>query len=308
MRACCRAWSVHDETHFGMNASPSTWISRQCPAKINLSLRILGKRPDGFHDLETRMVKVALSDELKLRCLGQGSGQVQCCCSDASLPVDAGNLAVRALLLMNQELGQALDWELELHKRIPHGAGLGGGSSNAAAALRAGNEVLGQPLRRQRLMELAAQLGSDVPFFVLDENAAEARGRGEILTPISFPWSLPLLLIKPPFGVSTPWAYQHWAQSLPWPQHPRAAEPQAWGSAVNDLENPVFAKHRLLPALKAMLLDRPEVATAMMSGSGSTMIAVLREGLGEALSLRAAVQEFCGPQTQVELCGSLQER
>jgi 4-diphosphocytidyl-2-C-methyl-D-erythritol kinase len=288
-----------------MSPSPHLKIQRQCPAKINLSLHIKGRRADGFHELETTMVKVALFDELELQWLGEGSSKILCHCSDATLPVDEGNLAVRALLLLNRELGAGHDWSLSLTKRIPHGAGLGGGSSNAGAALVAGNQALGNPLPEGRLLQLAAELGSDVPFFVLPQTAAQARGRGEVLQPVPFPWRLELLLIKPPFGVPTPWAYQHWAQAPQWPQHPRAAEPQAWGAAVNDLENPVFAKHRLLPALKSLLLDRPEVATAMMSGSGSTIVAVLREGLAPAEALQQSLRAFCGEQSLVVSCQTL---
>jgi 4-diphosphocytidyl-2-C-methyl-D-erythritol kinase len=174
-----------------------------------------------------------------------------------------------------------------LEKRIPHGAGLGGGSSDAAATLLA---LDGLFETRAPLAELAAQLGSDVPFFI-QTSAALVSGRGEIVTPRAFPHALPLLLIKPPFGVPTPWAYRQWRDSLEIPGVRYAAQEFAWGALVNDLERPVFEKHLWLAHLKMWLLAQPEVAGALMSGSGATIFAVLREPAdGEALGGRVRAE------------------
>lgn len=243
------------------------------PAKINLSLRILGKRPDGFHALETRLVRLAFGDTVEIDYLGDGTS-VAFTCSDATVPADESNLALKALRAFESRTGKISSWRIHLEKRIPHGAGLGGGSSNAAIILRAANELTGSPLSLPELLEIAAQIGSDVPCFLLDSPAADATGRGEIVQPAEFPHQLHILLIKPPFPIQTPWAYQKWAGSTEIPGVLYAPQLCPWGAMVNDLERPVFQKFLLLPALKNWLLTHGEVLAALMSGSGSTMFAV----------------------------------
>ena len=171
------------------------------------------------------------------------------------------------------------------------GAGLGGGSSDAAATLLALDRIFLTNAPRTALQALAADIGSDVPFF-LDRSAARVRGRGESVAPIAFPHTIPLLLIKPPFGVPTPWAYRQWRDSIEIPGVRYDAQEFPWGPLVNDLERPVFAKYILLADIKTWLLAQPEVAGALMSGSGATVFAVLREQSGlEALRAKV-VAEF----------------
>jgi 4-diphosphocytidyl-2-C-methyl-D-erythritol kinase len=176
---------------------------------------------------------------------------------------------------------------IELRKRIPHGAGLGGGSSDAATVLLALNRLFGAGLPNDKLAALAAQIGSDVPFFIY-ESAAFCRGRGEIVSATPMPKRIALLLLKPAFGVPTPWAYSRWRDSkeLPGVQY----TPQIFREIefVNDLERPVFEKYVFLARLKMWLLAQPEVGAALLSGSGSTVLAALRDsGAAEALAARA---------------------
>lgn len=247
-------------------------MSIDAPAKVNLVLRVLGKREDGFHAIETLMAPVSLADVLEIELGGDG---LEFSCSDKTLPLDGSNLVCRAVEVFRKRTGFDGGVRVHLEKRIPHGAGLGGGSSDAAAVLRGVNGLVGAGLEVSDLEELAAGLGSDVPFFVRGV-PAWCRGRGEIVEPIGD--ELPgaeLLLVKPPFPVPTAWAYAAWA---------RGGFPATSGGrlgsigVMNDLEGPVFSKYLVLPVLKEWLGGHEGVAAAMMSGSGSTMIAFLNDG------------------------------
>jgi len=259
------------------------------PAKINLSLEVRGKRGDGFHEIESLMVPVSLADTLDIESGGEG---IEFTCSDASLPLDGTNLVVRAAKLFFERQKIPASVRIHLEKMIPHGAGLGGGSSDAATTLIAHDRIFKTKLDTAVLSEMAAELGSDVPFFVY-QSAAVCRGRGEIVTPVEFPHRLPLLLIKPSFGVPTPWAYKRWGESRELPGVSYAVQDFSWGRLVNDLERPVFEKYIFLAVLKRWLLAQPEVAGALMSGSGSTTLAVLRDGM-EAGDLTRRVQAQFG--------------
>jgi 4-diphosphocytidyl-2-C-methyl-D-erythritol kinase len=272
-------------------------------AKVNLWLRVLGKRPDGFHEVDTRMCPIALADEVSVE--DAASGETRLTCSDPTIPTDESNLALKALRGFEKASGLSLAWHIHLEKRIPHGAGLGGGSSDAATVLQAVNRLSGSPLSPAQLHEIAASLGSDVPFF-LHGRACDASGRGEVLAPVrNFPWELPLVLIKPPFGISTPWAYQRWAGSVELKAVNYGAQNCPWGPMVNDLERPVFQKWLMLPALKSWLLEQPETLAALMSGSGSTMFAVCHSG-DSAGALAVKAREYCGETTQVIVTRSVQ--
>lgn len=261
-------------------------MKRSAPAKINLSLRVLGKRADGFHELETLMAPLTLADELTFL----PRRAFQFACSDPSLPTDESNLAVRAARLFQQRTGRAVEVRIELEKRVPHGAGLGGGSSDATAVLLGLNELYDQRLGRAELASMAAELGSDIPFFVY-ESPAWCRGRGEIVEPTTLPAPVPLLLLKPPFPVPTPDAYRHWSASRELPGIDYAPQALPWGLLVNDLERPVFEKYVQLATMKMWLRAQPEVAAALMSGSGSTMFAVLHSAAAApALAQRARAE------------------
>jgi 4-diphosphocytidyl-2-C-methyl-D-erythritol kinase len=258
------------------------------PAKINLSLRVLGKRADGFHEIETLMAPLTLADGLTLEKTGAG---IELTCSDTTLPAGDDNLVVRAARAFLGTTQRRDGMRIHLEKNIPHGAGLGGGSSDAASTLLALDELFETKLGTQRLAEIAATIGSDVPFFI-HRSAALCRGRGEIVEPRALPQRLPLLLVKPPFGVPTPWAYGKWAGSLELDDISYTAQSFGGVEFVNDLERPVFEKFIFLALLKRWLLAQPETGAALMSGSGSTMFAVLREESAcEALRSRV-VAEF----------------
>ncbi|MFK7850314.1 MAG: 4-(cytidine 5'-diphospho)-2-C-methyl-D-erythritol kinase [Akkermansiaceae bacterium] len=244
----------------------------QSPAKLNLSLKIVGKRDDGFHDIDTLMVKLAgLSDEITIT----HADEFSFTCSDPSLPTDAKNLVVKAVEALSQASGEKLPFHVNLEKHIPVGAGLGGGSSNAATTLIALNNQLESPLPQEKLHQLAVSLGSDVPFF-LYAGAARCTGRGEKIEAAPTPPPLPVVLFKPAFSVATETAYKNCMDAKP--LKGIRYTPQNYGDLVleNDLEKSVFAKHRYLAELKTWLLERRDTKTVLMSGSGSTVFAILR--------------------------------
>ncbi len=250
-------------------------ISLMAPAKINLSLRILEKRPDGFHELETLMVPINLADMVELS-HGAGHG-ITLTCNDPELPRGAENLCVKAAEAFRVATGLDHGIAITLLKRIPHGAGLGGGSSDAAAVLKGLNELFDHPLVEEELHQIAATLGSDIPFF-LASGSAWCRGRGEILEVAPALPKRRLLLIKPPFPVPTAWAYKKFAELKESGKLPAEPEQQYLSDLeiVNDLEAPVFHKYLLLPVMKTWLRTQPSVENAFMTGSGSTMVAVIK--------------------------------
>ncbi len=268
------------------------WLA---PAKINLSLRVLGRREDGFHDIETLMVPLDLADEIELKDTDSvGADGIELVCSDPTIPNGSGNLAYRAAELFRARLGRDLPpVRIVLTKHVPHGAGLGGGSSDAATVLLALNERTRAALSTAELAAMAAELGSDVPFFVYRQ-AAVCRGRGERIEPTEFRHALPIMLFKPDFPVPTPWAYQRWRDSRELDGVSYGPQSFAWGELVNDLERPVFEKYLVLADLKTWLLRQPEVAGALLSGSGSTMLALLRDAPSNAEALVTRARESFG--------------
>lgn len=251
-------------------------ITLAAPAKINISLCLCGKRSDGYHEIETLMVPITLADEVTItHAPGIVPGCLTFTCDDPSLPSGAENICVKAFHAFQEATGIQESMAISLLKKIPHGAGLGGGSSDAAAVLSGLNGLFKEPLTRKKLHKLAASLGSDVPFF-LQKQPAWCCGRGEQVfkaTPLPS-WNI--LLIKPPFSIESRWAYQQW-DSKTWLQE----RPINIGKITifNHLEPPVFEKYLLLPVLKEWLQQRPEISTAWMSGSGSTMIALVHQEL-----------------------------
>lgn len=274
-------------------------LKSTAPAKINLSLRVLRRREDGFHEISTRIGALELGDTLTVESVA-GQQKFQFTCSEATVPGDETNLVVKAVRLLERDHGRFPGLKIHLEKRIPHGAGLGGGSSDAALTLRMLNELLQLNLSDDVLMVRAAALGSDVPFF-LKEGLCDCTGRGEILSPVGnvkLDW--PILLVKLPFGVPTPWAYGEWAESeeIPdidyGPQHVDGIE------LVNDLERPVFQKHFILAHLKQWLRDQSGVRGALMSGSGSVVFAILDEG-ADVAQLKDRIQSVVGTEVWMEL-------
>ena len=259
------------------------------PAKINLSLKILSRREDGFHEIETLIAPVSLHDEIKIDKIDVGKG-IEFRCDDSSVSSGEDNLVVRAAKSFFAATKLTPAVSIGLKKKIPHGAGLGGGSSDAAAILLALNRLFETKLSREELAKLGSEIGSDVPFFIF-ESAATCRGRGELVTPAQLPGQLSILLLKPDFVVATAWAYSRWHDSREIPGVTYAAQEFAGQTFVNDLERPVFEKFVFLAQLKMWLLKQPEVGATLMSGSGSTIFAVLREGQDtESIAERARDQ------------------
>jgi len=254
-------------------------------AKVNVFLRVLRRREDGFHEIETLMVPIALHDFIEI----EPANSFQFHCDKRELAGD-DNLVVRAARLFFFETKREPKVRLTLEKRIPHGAGLGGGSSDAAATLRVLNRFFETALPNEKLQELAAQLGSDVPFF-LNIGTAICSGRGEIVTPITLPTPLDLLLLKPDFGIASSWAYSRWQANRE--STDATYQSQKFGELtfVNDLERAVFEKFIFLAHLKAWLREQAEVGAALMSGSGSTILAVMRTGTDAELVAKRAQSE-----------------
>ncbi len=243
----------------------------KAPAKVNLSLRVLGKREDGFHDVDILMARLDLEDELGF----YNSRTTTLLCETPGVPTDESNLVVKAIREFEKAYGRKAKQRITLTKRIPHGAGLGGGSADAAVTLLAVNELLGTQYDGGELADMAAALGSDVAFF-LNPVVSRCTGRGEIVTPVPelATWSRPIVLLKPQFGVSTPSAYKALHDSHRLRGIPYGMQKLDGIRFVNDLEKPVFAKFPVLGIMKAWMLRQPGVRVAMMSGSGSSLFAL----------------------------------
>jgi 4-diphosphocytidyl-2-C-methyl-D-erythritol kinase len=261
-------------------------LEKKSPCKVNLLLNILGKRPDGFHELETVMHPVNLFDEIHFE---RGESAIQFTCDEPALPVDSKNLVYRAAADFISAAKISDGVKIHLEKKIPLAAGLGGGSGNAATTLLALNELFDQPLSGAKLHELAAALGSDIPFF-LQNQPALATGRGEKIQPLeSFPalQDNAFLLIHPGFGISTPWAYQNLARfpaalnGTPGRARKLISKLQTgdWPAAragfCNSLEVPALDKFPVLALYQEFLRENGALA-ALMSGSGSTTFAIVK--------------------------------
>src|SRR5215469_17992368 len=204
------------------------------PAKINLSLRVLNRRSDGFHEIETFIAPISLCDEIKIEQRSR-KHKIAFRCDDVSVPTGEDNIVVRAANVFFEETKIPTGVSIELKKTIPHGAGLGGGSSDAASTLLALNEVFETNLPREALAKMAEMIGSDVPFFIF-QSAAVCTGRGELVSPTRLREQLSLLLLKPEFGVPTQWAYSRWRDSLEISGVPYVAQQFAGQTFANDLE------------------------------------------------------------------------
>jgi len=245
-------------------------------AKINLGLRILRKRPDGFHDLESAFLPVGLTDMLEIVPAPDKSNRLTL----TGIPLEAtdDNLCIRALRLLKEKHGIP-DVNMHLHKRIPTGAGLGGGSSDAAFTLRALNEMFGLGLDVPVLMEYASKIGSDCPFFIINQPSL-ATGRGEQLEPLPLDLSgYTIILVQPGITINTSLAYQMITpgdKNQPVKEVLRLA-PKEWnGRLVNHFEVPVFEKYPEIGSLKQALYKAGAVY-ASMTGSGSAVFGFFRE-------------------------------
>ncbi len=255
-------------------------LERLAPCKINLGLHVLRRREDGYHDLETVFLRLPWSDHLTAR----PAARITLTCSDPLLPTDEGNLCVRAARRLAGAYGVASGAALHLEKRVPYGSGLGGGSSDAAATLRLLSALWGLEPDEKALHEIAAGLGSDVPFF-LGPPAACAAGRGERLTPLldaagKSPYTFPyeLVVAAPEVRVSTAEAYRRVrpnAENRPDLCALVASNSLArWrAELVNDFEASVFEAYPAVQSVRDALLDAG-AAYAALSGSGSAVFGV----------------------------------
>jgi len=274
------------------------------PAKVNLILHVVGRRADGYHLLETLMVPVSLCDELEIRAVGAGRSKVTCQVSGpAKVPGGPRNLAARAARRVLAELGVSAQVSIRLRKRVPAGAGLGGGSSDAAAVLKVLPRLLGRRIRRERLREIAADLGADVPFF-LDCRPAWASGIGEVLRPIPrFP-RLHLVLAVPPSRVETAWAYANALPPIPRLTTRKRGRTRAGGLRAgakslssrvsNDFEHGVSAAVPDVARLRRRLRALGAQAV-VMSGSGSAVVGIF----ASRAEAEQAAGEFRSPDMAV---------
>jgi 4-diphosphocytidyl-2-C-methyl-D-erythritol kinase len=267
----------------------------QCPAKVNLGLRVLGRRQDGYHDIVTVFQSIDLWDTLE----ASTAAALTLAVNDPSVPSDDGNLVLRAARLLGERVPMAAGRgaDLRLTKRIPVGGGLGGGSSDAAGALAALNALWDLGLDVGALARLAGELGSDVPFFVAGGTAL-GTGRGELLAALPALPERPLVLGFPPFSLATAEVYRALRAPLTPPEagvtvtrlFVNFAERNDFALATNDLEAPAFAMRGELVAFRDALSELG-AEVSLLSGSGSTVFGLFVAGTDVApvaLRLRGA--------------------
>ncbi|MBH0193484.1 MAG: 4-(cytidine 5'-diphospho)-2-C-methyl-D-erythritol kinase [Nitrospira sp.] len=264
---------------------PASAIIVRAPAKTNLILRVLDRRADGFHNLWSVMQTVGLEDDITIR-LNQDHGDLRLHCDVASLSTDQTNLVIRAAAAVLRRCERTLGMDIALTKRIPMGAGLGGGSSDAAATIIGLNRLLNLGWSAMEMAQVGQALGSDVPFFFFAPSAV-VTGRGEHVSPVRMKGSRWIVLVNPGFSVETKWAYQELSSSrthVPALSDQQAAldreHEMSWEqimqAAENDFETPVFAAHPDLRAIKRDLVTQGAEA-ALLSGSGATVFGVFRD-------------------------------
>ena len=275
----------------------------QAPAKVNLYLKVLGRRDDGYHLLASQMQKIALCDTIEIR-KTDGAG-VELCCPGSELPTDQGNIVYKAACLFFQELAKFLPENsgvaITLNKKIPVAAGLGGGSSDAAAVLRGLDTIFATRCSSADLAAMGVRLGADVPLFVYDWPVAWATGIGERLMPATGLTDGWILLVNPGFPVSTKWVYENFAltsnekkinlknshcnneqgESTPFAGRPFQAD-----ELYNDLERVTIQRYPEIGVMKKQLRIAG-AAGVLMSGSGPTVFGIFREkDLGRAKRCR----------------------
>ncbi|HPW44757.1 MAG TPA: 4-(cytidine 5'-diphospho)-2-C-methyl-D-erythritol kinase [bacterium] len=265
-------------------------IEVRAPAKVNTLLRVIGRRADGYHDLEMVMLPLSLADELTLE---ESSGGVDIVIDGQSDPGMQGekNLASRAALAIREIFSISAGLKISLQKKIPVAAGLGGGSSDAAAVLRGLNEMWQLGLENSELAAIGSKLGADVPFFCYG-GPAFVEGIGDVVTPYtSFP-NISILMVNPNFAISTPWVYQQYDLQLTEKGSNARVRPhfQVFSDVVanlhNDLESVTIKAHSEIAEIKRLLVELG-AAGAMMSGSGPTVFGVFENSKSRDSALAA---------------------
>lgn len=269
-------------------------------AKINLGLRIVGQREDDYHLLHTLFQEIDFGDEVTLSdqpyvkvTLGVTGPAAR------GVPTDKSNLCLQAARLFQARVSAGQGVHIRLDKRIPVGAGLGGGSSDAAAVLQGLNRMRQAGLSAMELERLAVRLGADVPFFIRG-GLQLGEGIGEALTPLERPLPFAVVLVIPPFGVDTAWAYGQFASRSDFPAPPAfdeliTREPIPWDRLTNDFEKVVFPRYGQLAEIKKELLKAGAVY-ASLSGSGSAVVGLFA-GLAPEAELSHLFTEY-----QVVVC------
>jgi 4-diphosphocytidyl-2-C-methyl-D-erythritol kinase len=277
-------------------------VKIRAPAKINLSLRVVGKRRDGYHLLDTIMVPVSLYDEIEIRKIrparakkGKTDPLIKVTCDHPLVPHGEKNIAYRAARLLMQQAGREQAVHVHIRKRIPVGAGLGGGSTDAAATLIGLNRLLNLRLSAAKLEKIALSVGADVPFFIR-ARPARARGVGERLDPVRKLARFWGVIVYPGFPVSTAQVFQSYCSALTKPpantsirSSLKSLEKLA-GLLHNDLESVTLKRYPKLSLIKARLLHEGAVG-GLMSGSGSSVFGLFASQRQAARALRRLRKE-----------------
>lgn len=250
----------------------------RAPAKVNLRLDVLRRRPDGYHELRMIMQRIDLCDELRITLRDMPGIRVTC--GRTGVPDGPGNIAWRAADALLTLSGEQVGIDIALTKHIPVAAGLGGGSSDCASVLLGLNELLGLRLDTEKLMEVGVKLGADVPFFIYGHNAI-AGGIGEKLSPVTLPTDMWLVLVNPNIHVSTAWVYQNLQLTS---SREETTIPCFYGSIAdvcailaNDLEKVTMQRFPVLGRIKESL-SRAGARGTLMSGSGPTVFGIFDDG------------------------------
>lgn len=285
-------------------ATPLSEVTVLAPAKVNLILRILDRRSDGYHNLWSLMHTVGLEDEVSIR-LNRGHADIRLQCDSESLSADQTNLVYRAALAVLQQSKRTAGLDIALTKRIPMGAGLGGGSSDAAATIVGLNRLLSLGWSQSEMAVIGQTLGSDVPFFFFAPSAIVS-GRGEQVKAVHMAESRWIVLVNPGFPVETKWAYQQLSNTRPKVDQVPVAlaavekvQHVSWEQiakeARNDFEPPVFVAHPVLQEIKLRLLAEG-AEMALLSGSGATVFGAFQD---ERRARHASVTLQANPQFKI---------
>ncbi len=277
-------------------------LTIKCPAKVNLSLDVVNRREDGYHNLEMIMHTIKLYDTLSITCEESSSCQISISSNLHYVPNDERNLCFKAARLFFDETGLNAKVHIDAKKKIPVGAGLGGGSSDAAGTLTALNKIFGFPIEEDRLITLSKSIGADVPFFIRG-GCMLAKGIGEVLSPLPLLKDVTFLIAKPDFGISTPWVYKNLVLSSS-THHPDTQSvieaikenniEKLAKSAGNVLETVTSEKYPDIEKYKS-IMKRCGAVYSLMSGSGSAVFGVF----SDSEKAKTAYTKFKGIAKQV---------
>ncbi len=270
-------------------------LTLDCRAKINLSIDVTSKLPNGYHDVEMIYQEIGLSDKITLTL--RNDNQIVIDSAHPTLPLSEDNLAYRAADAFFKRFGRGEGITIYIEKNIPMGAGLGGGSADAAGVLKGLNALFGSPFNQEKLMEIAASIGADVPFCILG-GCAYAEGIGELLTPLPMPPAMKCVIAKPEPNVSTRWVYEN----LDYTQKPAGLNVRAVAAGIqkgnlfeicrntgNILEQVTIPAYPVVGWIKDAFSDAGALIS-LMSGSGSAVFGLFRDEKDAALGAEAAEQ------------------